>query len=222
MEDRVKRILTHLETVRQDLLELSDDVWLNIDHNDPQALEEGVQFKRTYNERLTEFDRVASSVSELVQAYTKVRIDKAVTEQPGRQAAEERQRIIRELDTDTPHTLGEDFTYTRPYGFVLAGYAAKDLLTWRQLYESFCKVLAQRDPGRFAALPTNPRFIGRRKQFSTNRADLRNGQPIGRGVFAEVHMSANSFRDLMTRLLPEFGLTQDALKIYMREDRDAE
>jgi hypothetical protein len=33
--------------VRENLLALSDEIWQSIDHNDPEALEEGVQFKRS-------------------------------------------------------------------------------------------------------------------------------------------------------------------------------
>lgn len=223
MEDRVKRILTNLETVRQNLLELSDDIWLGIDHNDSEALQEGVGFKLAYNEKLEAFDRLATEISVLVQGFTSVRIDEASATQPATRSAVESQRIIRDLDRDSPHSLGESFTYTRPYGFVLAGAAADGLLTWRQLYEAFCAVLAQRDPARFAALPTNPRFFSRRrKQFATSPAELRNGQPIAHDTYAEVHMSANNLRDIMVKLLAEFDLRQDELKIYLRQDRDAE
>lgn len=34
MMDRIRNILQRLEQTREDLLVLSDDIWLNIDHND--------------------------------------------------------------------------------------------------------------------------------------------------------------------------------------------
>ncbi|KYD30546.1 hypothetical protein [Parageobacillus toebii] len=46
MKNRVKLILRDLEAVRENLLALSDDIWLSIDHNDPDSLEEGYQFKK--------------------------------------------------------------------------------------------------------------------------------------------------------------------------------
>jgi len=49
---RTRQILENLEPVRENLLALSDDIWQSIDHNDAQALEEGVEFKRKYNEKL--------------------------------------------------------------------------------------------------------------------------------------------------------------------------
>ncbi len=41
--DRTRQILGDLEAVRENLLALSDDIWLSIDHNDPQALIEAVR-----------------------------------------------------------------------------------------------------------------------------------------------------------------------------------
>lgn len=41
-------ILEDLETVRENLLALLDDIWYSIDHNDTQALEEGVELKRNH------------------------------------------------------------------------------------------------------------------------------------------------------------------------------
>jgi hypothetical protein len=63
--ERTRQILEDLEAVRENLLALSDDIWLSIDHNDPQALEEGVQFKRAYNEKMAAFDQVAVELSAL-------------------------------------------------------------------------------------------------------------------------------------------------------------
>jgi hypothetical protein len=37
MRQRIQSILTNLEAVGEDLLALSDDIWLNIDHNDNEA-----------------------------------------------------------------------------------------------------------------------------------------------------------------------------------------
>lgn len=67
--ERIRQILGDLETVRENLLALSDDIWLSIDHNDPQGLEEGVQFKRAYNEKTTAFDTLASELSAMVRIH---------------------------------------------------------------------------------------------------------------------------------------------------------
>lgn len=41
MTNPTREILEDLEAVRENLLALSDDIWLSIDHNDADALEEG-------------------------------------------------------------------------------------------------------------------------------------------------------------------------------------
>ncbi|MBK1704872.1 hypothetical protein [Halochromatium glycolicum] len=51
----VRSILEQLEQMPEDLLALSDDIWLSIDHNDSQTLEEGVAFKKQYNAKVAAF-----------------------------------------------------------------------------------------------------------------------------------------------------------------------
>jgi hypothetical protein len=51
-------------------LALSDDIRLSINHNDNQALKEGIQFKEEYNERLTKFNQLSENISALVEDYT--------------------------------------------------------------------------------------------------------------------------------------------------------
>jgi hypothetical protein len=41
-------------------------------------------------------------------------------------------------------------------------------------------------------------------------------------IHAESNLSANSIRDLMKKLLETFGIPEAEMKIYLREDRDAE
>jgi hypothetical protein len=132
-------------------------------------------------------------------------------------------RIIRELDPATPHYLNEDFTYKRPYGFVLRSQAYTDIVTWKHLYEAVCRVLAELNPNRWAALPDNPVFLSvqNKKSFSRDRGDLRSPLPLIRGVYTEAHYSANSIRDNLLKLLKEFGIEERELKIYLRQDRDA-
>ena len=46
MTDHIRDILRDLDRVRENMLALSDDIWLSIDHNDPDALQDGVEFKK--------------------------------------------------------------------------------------------------------------------------------------------------------------------------------
>src|SRR6185312_6664206 len=144
--DRTRRILEDLEAVRENLLALSDDIWRSIDHNDPDALEAGVEFKRAYNAKAADFDRVATELSALIQQYTSVRLEEA--EESGGEDREQNERIIAELNREEPHSLDEDFTYKRPHGYILAGQAATGITTWQRLFDLVCRQLIARDQGR--------------------------------------------------------------------------
>lgn len=48
MKEKAIQLREALERINEDLLALSDDIWLNIDHNDAQGLEKGVAFKKAF------------------------------------------------------------------------------------------------------------------------------------------------------------------------------
>jgi hypothetical protein len=221
MRNRTRQILEDLEAVRENLLALSDDIWLSIDHNDSEAMEEGVQFKRAYNEKMAAFDKLAAELSVLVQQHTSVNLESE--EQTGLEDRERNERIIRELNRNEPHSITEDFTYKRPYGFILDGQAATGITTWRRLFEILCRQLLTRDSQRFRALTDNQDFISNRghRHFSPKEQDLRVAGLVGDGMYAEVHFSANGLRDMIRRLLVSFEIPEDRLQVFLREDRDA-
>ena len=221
IQNRIRRILEDLEAVRENLLALSDDIWLSIDHNDPDGLEEGVQFKRAYNEKMAAFDTLASDLSVMVQQFTAVRLESG--EQSGEESESENERIVQELNREEPHLIGEDFTYKRPHGFILDGQATTGITTWRRLYELLCQQLHRRDPDRFRTLPENPDFISNRGHHSfTNDADhLRHASQVADDLYTEVNLSANGIRDTILRLLTTFEIPEDRLQLFLREDRDA-
>lgn len=221
MTDRTRRILEDLEAVRENLLALSDDIWLSIDHNDPDALEEGVAFKRTYNEKLAAFDSLATDLSALVQQFTSVNL--AAEEQTGADSESENRRIIQELDREVPHDLDEDFTWKRPHGLILLGRGTTGITTWKRLFELVCLQLLAHDPQKFRSLVDHPDFISNRghHSFSPSRDQLRSALQLDNDLFTEINLSANSIRDTTRRILEGFGIPVADLKIFLREDRDA-
>lgn len=218
---RIRNILDDLEGVRENLLALSDDIWLSIDHNDPQDFEAGVEFKRAYNAKSAAFDQIASELSELVQQYTSVRLEES--EQSGSADIAENERIIRELNRDEPHRLDEDFTYKRPYGFVLDGRGTTGVTTWQRLYELVCQQLFDLDESRFRSLETHPDFISNRGHhtISSDPSRLRKALAVKGGLYAEANLSANDIRNLIRRLLNAFKIPLDRIQIFLRQDRDA-
>jgi len=85
-------------------------------------------------------------------------------------------------------------------------------------------MLQTADPAKFAALPETERFISNRGNplFSNDQTILRVGEKLPSDLYAEVNLSANMIRDNLHDLLEHFGLDPRAMKIYLREDRDAD
>jgi len=219
--DRTREILHDLEAVRENLLALSDDIWISIDHNDPDALEAGVEFKRAFNAKAAAFDVVASELSELVQQYTHVRLEES--EQSGGIDRQENERIIAELNREEPHNLLEDFTFKRPHGFIFRSRATTGITTWQRLYELVLRQVFDEDPERFGTLFGHPDFTSNRGNitFTQDPQRLRKSMEIHDGVFAESNLSANGIRDILRRVVENFGIPTDQLLIFLRQDRDA-
>jgi hypothetical protein len=218
---RTRQILEDLEAVRENLLALSDDIWLSIDHNDPQALDAGVEFKRAYNAKAAAFDVVASELSALVQQYTSVSLEEA--EQSGGTDRAINERIIAELNREESHRLDEDFTYKRPHGFIIDGQGTTGITTWQRLYELVLKRLWDRDSARFRGLCGHPDFTTSRgnHSFTNDPARLRKALQVSDGVFAVSNLSANGIRDMLRRVLTAFEMPTDQFLIFLRQDRDA-
>lgn len=222
MAHRTRQILQDLEDVRENLLALSDDIWLSIDHNDADALEEGVAFKRTYNEKLASFDSIAAELSSLVQKFTAVQLQEA--EQHGVGDSDRNARLIEELNRETPHLISEEFTFKRPHGFVLQEQAITGITNWRRLYELFCVRLLEIDGDLLRSLVEHPDYISKRGHhaFHPDPLHLRAACEIATDFYAEGNLSANSIRDQIMQLLDTFQIPHSELKIYLRQDRNAE
>jgi len=219
----IRDILQDLERTRENMLALSDDIWLSIDHNDPEAMRDGVAFKSEYNERMIAFDRLAKEISELVQQYTQVRMDESAPDIAEESEAERNARVVRELNREEAHGLDEDFTFKRPCGYALQGKAFNGLTTWRRLFDHVCRQLHERDPDLFQKLPDLPSFKTRRGNpfFAKDANALRVDSEVVPGIFAEINLSAKGLCGVIRLLLQTYGIPESEMTVYLREDRDA-
>jgi hypothetical protein len=223
MKERIKSILSNIKNVQEDLLELSDDLWLEIDHNDNEAIANRVRFKSEFNENHRRFSDAANSLSELIQNHTNTPLYQQEKVKNRQLSSIENERIIKELNNKEPHNLTEDFKYKRPYGFVLSGTPYKNKVTWSELYIQLCTHLLNIDQNIFNTLESNQDHITKRnhKYFSSNPSELRSPQQCGSSTYVEMNLSANSIRDSIKRLLKTYKIKTNDLSIYLREDRDA-
>jgi hypothetical protein len=150
---RVQQILTDLERVQENLIALSDDIWLEIDHNNSDTLEEEVKLKIKFNKKLVEFNNIAGEIASSIEHFTKVTSQQVDV---GTGGTLEYTNIIAELKRTRRYTLEEDFTSKRPYGFIFKEQAYKGINTWKNLYHIFCKQLVAKDLSSFQEFMQNP------------------------------------------------------------------
>jgi hypothetical protein len=217
MSEQIKNIFERLEQIREDLLSLSDDIWLSIDHNDAEALEQGVAFKKEYNAKVAAFDRLGEDLSILVQQFTANKLDsKPPVIAPV--IVPNNSQIINDLKQHHTIALDDDWTFKRPYGVAIGSKAQNKLNTWRRLFEFVCHYLAHKNPDLFLTLPDHPKFKTRRGTvgFSRIPQELRISSALSFGIYVEVNASANQFRDYLKILFEIFNLESSELRIYLR------
>jgi hypothetical protein len=221
MNDRTRDILEDLEAVRENLLALSDDIWAGVDLLDLTAFDDGVRFMRSFIEKRTAFDQLATELSVLIQQYTQVSLE--ASEETGQEDRDQNERIIRDLNREEPHTIDEDFTYRRPHGFILDGKATVGITTWQRLFELVCRQLHQRDPGRFVTLFESHEFISNQGHHivTHDARSLRKALQIDTNLYIECNLSANGIRDMIRRLLAAFAIPSSRMELFLRQDRDA-
>jgi hypothetical protein len=219
--EKIKNIYDSLIDIQEKLLALPDDILLEIDPRDNESLENGIKFLKNYNNNLADYSKATSKITENLRSYFKMNPEDENIEGESTDI-EKRKRIIQELDKTKPYTLEENFTYKRPYGFILENSAYKGLKTWKSLYLKTLEVLKENDKDKFKKLPEVDDFISRRGNFlfSKSKNNLRVAEKFNDYFYVEVNLSANHIRNTIKQLLIYFSLDPADMKIYLREDRD--
>lgn len=223
MRERIQSILGNLESVEEDLRALSDDIWLDIDHNDSEAVKSGAAYKISFNAAMGALSKAADDVSRVITEFTDVPRFDPPTAPATPAERDQRERSIEALDQRTPHSLDEDFRYRRPSAFRVGDVPFNGTHTWAQVHETLCRYLRGQDTGTFAKLPDRQDFTSSKgnRYLSRDADDLRSPKDVGSGVFLETNLSANQIRDNIRRLLEAFAIPPSEFVAYLREDRDA-
>jgi len=220
--DKIKEILDMLNTIQEHLLALPDDMLLSIDPRDNESLDRGTQFIKSFNDNLANYTKASSKIETQIKTYFEINPEEEEIEKESINR-QKRDRIIKELDKTQNHYLDENFTYKRPYGFILANTAYKGIKTWRNLYIILLKYLKTADPKKFANLVQEEKFVSKKGNyiFSSDKSSLRTPVKLSSGFYTELNLSANHICKNIKELLLHFSINPRDLKIYLREDRDA-
>jgi len=219
---RVVGILTDLEGVNEDLLNLYEDIQRNIDPRDRVARAEGPRRLAEYAEKLDAFEAVSGELRELIERITGVDMRREVENTTPR-TDEANKRALAQLQRMQPHPLTEDFTSTRPFGLVFMGRAYANARTWRRVYQFVCQQLAERDPDRYNKLPNiSPFRDNLTSRFERTPEGFHVPLSLALDLYCEANVSARGITSNIRRLLAYFNIPERELVIYLREDRDAE
>jgi hypothetical protein len=224
--EKVVAIVNDLLNVRENLRSLSDDIFLdiflNINRNDNEELQQSVDSIKEYNKLFDEFNRNTLSLSAFIQQYAglgDIEAAKPVAEE----SSEENKKIFILLNKKIPHSLSEDYIFTKPYAFTLKGYAYINVNTWRALFNQLCACLDKIDHDKILQTAAADEFISSAKHgknlryFSDDETELRESTKITDSVYAEVNMPANGFIKVIKILLDFYKIPYDEMKIYLRD-----
>lgn len=124
-----------------------------------------------------------------------------------------------EVDQRVVHSLYEDFKHVRPYGFMLHEGPLHQVRTWKEMVVTLCQQLDGLQPNVLTSFPENKRLNGRKNAyFAFKPGNLRAPVAITDSIFLEGNQSANALRNLMLKVLPQFGVSPSDMKVFFRAD----
>ncbi len=123
------------------------------------------------------------------------------------------------VDHNSEHTLYENFTHKRPYGFKLNDQHIVEVKTWQDMLIKTCEYLLTIDEKKFMGFENKKTMNGKKnKYFSTNPDDMRKPRKVADKIYVEINQSGNAIRNLIMKLLKEYNFSIGEFKVYFRAD----
>lgn len=122
-------------------------------------------------------------------------------------------------DSNIPHTLYEDFTYTKPAGIEIEN-TYLEANEWRDVFNKCCQYLLNKDSDIFSNFLSDTSMQGRKcKYFSYDSSELREGVRIkGSKIYIEYNVSATFVRNIIIKMLEKYEIPKRNCHIYIRRD----
>lgn len=123
------------------------------------------------------------------------------------------------IDKNIEYSLYENFTHKRPYAFKLLDDQLISAKTWQEILIKVCESLIEIDEEKIMGFEDLKYMNGKkRKYFSVKPKGMRNPKSVANKIYVETNQSANSIRNLLIKILKEYGFKISDLKIYLRAD----
>ena len=98
MQERIESVIRSLQDVTEDLLTVSDDIWLSIDHNDSEAVSNGAKFKLSFNRASEDYSIIANKIGEILEAFKTSNYNADPVHETTALQRQARERLIQSLD----------------------------------------------------------------------------------------------------------------------------
>jgi hypothetical protein len=214
MSTSVEDVIGRLEQSRQDLLDLSEEVWESIDHTDPDELDEGVEFIKEFNGAIDDLADVSDTIETLLRNYTRNPRNGAETigGEVTWEAPDDEDVEHRDLDAN-------NFTNTKPRALRTEAFLVREVDHWSELLRELLDHLADSHSDRFGDLTDADRFelSTGRPHFADSPDPLRSAEAFGDGVYAELNLSSNDIAERLYELLDFFGYDADTAEVRVRD-----
>lgn len=123
------------------------------------------------------------------------------------------------VNNKVEHTLYENFTHIRPFGFKIDGKELIEVKTWQEVFLKTCELLLYKDEKIFLQFENKPNMNGKKnKYFSVSVKGMRKPEMISNKIYVETNMSSNSIRNIIVKMLREYDIKVNDFKLYFRAD----
>lgn len=225
IKERLRHILGMMEDVRKDMGTLSEEIWKDIDHNDPVQLAQGVTFKQVFNDKRCVFDDAVEDLATHLKNHPKLDIEEGTATAPGDTSSGTQHHALTtprpQAEAQAESDINHDYKHSLPFGFTLDDKTFTGLSTWAVFYETFLQEMEKRYHDKFLKLPETDVFstAADHPMFARSSERLREPVKIVDEVYAEVQLPISAILQNLKYLAQEFGLPADSLKILLKEQK---
>ncbi|EJP6471889.1 hypothetical protein NHI66_001157 [Clostridium botulinum] len=123
------------------------------------------------------------------------------------------------VDNNIEHSLYENFTHIRPFGFKINNSRLIEGRTWQEVLIKTSEFLFNKDRTKLLSFENNKNMNGKKnKYFSSKPENIRKPELVANSIYIETNMSGNSIRNLIIKMLKQYNIKVSDYKVYFRAD----
>jgi hypothetical protein len=199
-----ERIRQEIEDLREQILSLDEEIWINVQHRDAEALKDFIPRKEKINERLLMFQKAAADLLASMEDLPDLQI----------QVPE----ALEMIPSETVAPLERKFAFHKPSALQIDGEKIGPTKSWRKLWQTFLDEFQKRFPQEFKrVLVDQPCIAG----LGSDPAGQLDPYQCA-GMWFECNLSAESIRDRIRRILINSRIDLGRVKVWLRGAPDLE